>query len=66
MNVFGGFRGRADEIRAGWSVQERRRRAAQAQRRIRLLAALLGSEDLAPAVLAIGAPCVEDLVRIGE
>jgi hypothetical protein len=72
LNVVGGIGGRVSVIRSGWSAAECERRAAKAQRRTQRLAALLGlfaSEDEVsdePVILAVGAPCCEDLRRMAN
>ncbi len=72
LNVVGGIGGRVTAIRGGWSTEERDRRAAKAKRRTQQLAALLGllnaSEEVAnePVILAVGAPCCEDLRRMAN
>jgi hypothetical protein len=72
LNVVGGIGGRVSAIRGGWSTAERERRAAKATRRTQELAALLGLLDAdkenvnEPVILAVGAPCCEDLRRMAN
>jgi hypothetical protein len=72
LNVVGGIGGRVNAIRSGWSAEECARRAAKAHRRTQRLAALLGLLDSAeevanePVILAVGAPCCEDLRRMAN
>jgi hypothetical protein len=66
LKVVGGFQGRIETIRSGWSERERAKRAAKAEARISRLAAILGIDDSEPTILAVGAPCCEDLVRMAR
>jgi hypothetical protein len=55
---------RTSEIRASWSPAERRRRAAEGLRKTSELWALISANDSESAILAIGAPVIEDSRRI--
>jgi hypothetical protein len=66
LKVVGGYQGRVEQIRTGWSDQERSRRATKASVRLNRLAAILGLDDNEPAILAVGAPCCEDLARMAR
>jgi hypothetical protein len=66
LKVVGGFQGRIEKIRTRWSDHERSRRAEKASVRIQQLAAILGLDDSEPTILAVGAPCCEDLMRMAK
>jgi hypothetical protein len=66
LKVVGGYQGRVEKIRTRWSDQERSKRAAKSSERISRLAELLGLNDSEPAILAVGAPCCEDLMRMAR
>jgi hypothetical protein len=66
LNVVGGVGPRVEAIRSGWSEHERARRAVKARRQTERLAELLGMLEEEPVILAVGAPCFEDLRRMAE
>ena len=55
---------RTSAIRGSWSPAERRRRAADARRRMVQLWALISAREAEQAILAIGAPVFDDSRRI--
>jgi hypothetical protein len=58
---------RVSETRASWSPQERRRRAADGRRRrLELLAMIRASQLESDELWAVGAPTLEDSLRISE